>query len=169
MDYRPSRFHLLEPDYSRPVFRLPGRARMRILKRLGSLYGSTRAALSMKEIERVMRVYHAHKTPEMIEWEKTLNKTNRFTERDAILITYGDLVRDVKQLPLETLAELSRKYLKDVFNILHILPFFPSSSDRGFAIRDFRQVDPHLGTWENINDLKDDFRLMFDGVFNHIS
>jgi sucrose phosphorylase len=105
----------------------------------------------------------------MLEWEKSFQTSDRFTEKDVILITYGDLIRDSEQSPLKTLSELSKKYLKGVFNTLHILPFFPSSSDRGFAVKDFTVVDPQLGNWEDIAELKDDFKLMFDGVFNHVS
>ncbi len=71
--------------------------------------------------------------------------------------------------PLDTLAELCSKYLKGVFNTLHLLPFFPYSSDRGFSVMDFEEVDPQLGTWEDITSLKSDFKLMFDGVINHVS
>ncbi len=56
-----------------------------------------------------------------------------------------------------------------VINTIHILPFFPSSSDRGFSIVAYEEVDPNLGTWDDIEELSLQFRLMFDGVFNHVS
>jgi sucrose phosphorylase len=34
---------------------------------------------------------------------------------------------------------------------------------------DFEEVDPHLGTWDDILNLRSEFKLMFDGVFNHVS
>ena len=74
-----------------------------------------------------MKVYYAHKTPEMIEWEKDFDEKNRFTEKDVILITYGDLISGKNQIPLVTLEKLCKTYLKGVFNTLHILPFFPYS------------------------------------------
>jgi sucrose phosphorylase len=107
--------------------------------------------------------------PEMYEWEKNFDEKDRFTEEDVILITYGDLISGKNQKPLVTLELLCNTYLKGVFNTLHILPFYPYSSDRGFAVMDFEEVDPHLGTWDDILNLKEDFRLMFDGVFNHVS
>ena len=54
-------------------------------------------------------------------------------------------------------------------NTVHILPFFPYSSDRGFSIIDYEEVDPRLGSWDDIDVLAAQFRLMFDGVFNHAS
>ncbi len=166
---KPSGFHSPEPHYDRSPFTLAAAARKKLLQKLSSLYGEKEARKYLPELERVMKVYHSYKSPEMIRWEKTFNPSDRFTERDVILITYGDLIRNEGQDPLDTLAELSQKYLKSVFNTLHLLPFFPSSSDRGFAVKDFTEVDPDLGDWEAIAKLKDNFRLMFDGVFNHVS
>src|SRR5262249_39342857 len=54
-------------------------------------------------------------------------------------------------------------------NSLHLLPFYPYSSDDGFSVIDYTAVDPRLGTWEDIDALHEDFCLMFDAVFNHIS
>jgi sucrose phosphorylase len=59
--------------------------------------------------------------------------------------------------------------MRGALNTVHILPFFPYSSDRGFSIIDYTEVDPRLGTWEEIEQLSRRFRLMFDGVFNHAS
>jgi sucrose phosphorylase len=67
------------------------------------------------------------------------------------------------------LADFASKYLKQVFNTIHILPFYPYSSDRGFSVKDFKEVDYRLGTWEDIKELGKEFYLMFDGVFNHVS
>lgn len=168
-DARPSNFHSLEPDFRRPLYRLREDIRSRMFSMLVQLYGETKSRRYIKELERVISVYHAHKTDEMMEWESHFKPEDRFTNEDAILITYGNLVVDKHKKPLKTLDEMSHKYLRRVFNTIHILPFFPSSSDRGFAISDYRQVDPDLGTWEDIIDLKKDFRLMFDGVINHVS
>lgn len=164
-----STFHSLEPNYQRPAYKLDARLKNRVITKLTELYGTATARRSFEELERLLRVYYAHKSNEMIEWEKNFKPCDRLTEKDVILITYGDLVVHPEQRPLETLATLSKKYLKGVFNTLHILPFFPYSSDRGFAIMDFEEVDPQLGDWDDILKLKPDFKLMFDGVFNHVS
>ena len=60
-------------------------------------------------------------------------------------------------------------YLKDVFSTIHILPFYPFSSDDGFSVTDFFSVDPHLGNWEDVDDLTNHFNLMADFVLNHVS
>lgn len=168
-NFKSSYFYYTEPDFSRPLYRVNKTTREKILSYITELYGKRKAGSLIKEIERVMSVFYAHKTDMLLDWERRTDVQKRFSEKDVILITYGDIVIGSKQKPLQIMNELTRRYLKGVFNIIHILPFFPSSSDRGFAIRDFRQVDPNLGTWDEINELKDDFKLMFDGVFNHIS
>ena len=67
---RQSYFHYLQPDYERPVYKLSEKNKMKILEKLISLYGKKRAEISFKELERLLKVYYAHKSPEMIEWEK---------------------------------------------------------------------------------------------------
>ncbi|WP_456439902.1 sugar phosphorylase [Caldithrix abyssi] len=163
------KFHYSEPDYTRPVLNISDYFAQRFKNRLTFLYGKSRVENIYPELERILKVYYAHKTPMMLEWEKNFDPENRFTECDAILITYGDLIKAPNQKPLRTLSQLSETYLRNVINTLHILPFFPSSSDRGFAVMDFEEVDPNLGTWDDILELKKDFKLMFDGVFNHVS
>ncbi|MBI9050671.1 MAG: alpha-glucosidase C-terminal domain-containing protein [Anaerolineaceae bacterium] len=91
------------------------------------------------------------------------------TEKDALLITYGDQFSAPDQTPLESLAVFLNKSLQDVVSGVHILPFFPYSSDDGFAVIDYSEVDPQKGTWQDIADLEDHFKLMFDLVANHIS
>ncbi|HSF83550.1 MAG TPA: sugar phosphorylase [Anaerolineales bacterium] len=86
-----------------------------------------------------------------------------------MLITYGDQVTEPDAPPLQTLAEFVSKHLKGVVRGVHVLPFYPFSSDDGFSVVDYCKVDPTLGSWEHINRLGDDFRLMFDAVINHIS
>lgn len=91
------------------------------------------------------------------------------TEKDAILITYGDQFQQPGQPPLSMLNAFLLEHLQGAINGIHILPFFPYSSDDGFSVIDYREVDPELGTWEDIRDLGENFRLMFDAVINHIS
>ena len=91
------------------------------------------------------------------------------TQRDAILITYPDQVHEPGSPPLRTLASFCDKYLSDLVTGIHILPFYPSSSDGGFSVVDYRAVDPALGRWEDVARLGTRFRLMFDAVLNHTS
>jgi sucrose phosphorylase len=96
-------------------------------------------------------------------------QTGRLTERDAILITYGDQFRAPGQSPLRTLRAFLDAHLHDAINAVHILPCFPYSSDDGFSVIDYRQVDPALGDWDDVTALGERYRLMFDFVANHIS
>jgi sucrose phosphorylase len=91
------------------------------------------------------------------------------SERDALLITYGDMVQTPGQPDLQTLAKFCLTHLKNVVSGVHILPFFPWSSDDGFSVKDYRAVDPALGNWADVETLGGSFRLMFDGVINHVS
>ncbi len=93
----------------------------------------------------------------------------RLTERDAILITYGDQLHEPDRVPLRTLAEFCEQHLRGVVDGLHILPFYPYSSDDGFSVIDYKQVNPALGSWGDVARIERHFRLMFDGVINHIS
>ncbi|MEL6307235.1 MAG: sugar phosphorylase [Chloroflexota bacterium] len=90
-------------------------------------------------------------------------------ETDVILICYGDHVQDDERPPLAVLHDFLKQQVHATVNGVHILPFFPWSSDDGFSVIDYTAVDPHLGTWTEVNAMGEDFRLMFDAVFNHIS
>ncbi len=158
-----------DPDYTRPLFEISSEARDRMYGRLRFLYGEAQTKAWMPELERILRVHHAHKPQEMIEGEKDFDPTKRFTEKDMILITYGDLVRGQERSPLATLHKFVDTYNRGAINTLHILPFFPYSSDKGFAIIDYRRVDPKMGTWEDIDGMGGRYDLMFDGVLNHCS
>ena len=94
---------------------------------------------------------------------------DRLTERDVILITYGDQIMEPGKPALVTLAEVLETYARGAITGVHILPFFPYSSDDGFSVIDYSQVDAELGTWEDVARLGRSFRLMFDAVINHIS
>ncbi|HEY7884183.1 MAG TPA: alpha-amylase family glycosyl hydrolase [Cellvibrionaceae bacterium] len=92
-----------------------------------------------------------------------------WSEKDCLLITYGNSVREAGHKPLDTLQHFLHENLQGVFSAVHILPFFPHSSDDGFAVIDYTQVDPELGDWDDINALASDFKLMADLVINHVS
>jgi glycosidase len=95
--------------------------------------------------------------------------SSELTEVDAILITYGDQINQAGKKPLECLADFLNSQIKDAVSGVHVLPFFPYSSDDGFSVIDYHQVDPKLGTWGDLASLSQDYRLMIDGVINHIS
>lgn len=163
--------HQEKPDYTRPLLKIPPEAWERIFPRLYFLYGETEAQNCMSELERILKVYYAHKPQELIEAEQNFDPANRFTEKDMILIAYGDLLRGKERSPLATLAQFleTTPGFQEVINTLHILPFFPYSSDRGFSVTDFRTVDPKLGSWQDIEEIGERYQLMFDAVCNHTS
>ena len=88
---------------------------------------------------------------------------------EIMLISYADSITEPDVAPLKTLNKFLLEHLDDGFSSLHVLPFFPSSSDDGFAVIDFRGVDPDLGGWEDVKRLAEDFRVMVDLVINHCS
>ncbi|MGI8672575.1 MAG: sugar phosphorylase, partial [Luteitalea sp.] len=161
--------HLPEPDYARPLLQIEPAHRDRLLSLLAVMYGAEVAAQQYPELERLMRVYHAHKPLASLDADTTFVAADRFSERDVVLITYGDLLTAADRPPLQVLSDFLRRFMTGAINTVHILPFFPYSSDRGFSIVDYEEVDPRLGSWEDIATLASEFRLMFDGVFNHAS
>ncbi|MBO6777949.1 MAG: sugar phosphorylase [Marinibacterium sp.] len=92
-----------------------------------------------------------------------------WSERDALLITYGDSIRDGRHKPLDLLEDFLTRHLKGVVNGVHILPFFPFSSDDGFAVTDYRAVNSQMGDWPDIARIASRFHLMSDLVLNHVS
>ncbi len=107
----------------------------------------------------------------MIEKQRGVKNTNDsyFSEKDIMLITYPDIIRKDGEKPLRTLHSFLCKHLKNCISTVHILPFFPFSSDDGFSVIDYKSVNPEYGDWNDINSIGSNFRLMFDLVLNHIS
>ncbi len=93
----------------------------------------------------------------------------RLTEADCILITYGDGISKKNEAPLATLSTFGNEFLKEIISAIHLLPCFPYSSDDGFSVIDYYEIDPNLGDWDDVKQLESDFELMFDAVVNHIS
>ena len=134
--------------------------RLRIAEKLRHLYGG-RAEETLRRIDGLVEGY-----PKLGSTEQT----PLWNERDVVLITYGDQIRELSQTPLATLHSFLQQHrLHESINALHLLPFFPYSSDDGFSVIDYRQVDPQLGDWDDIATLRKSFGLMFDLVLNHCS
>ena len=91
------------------------------------------------------------------------------SEKDSVLITYADQLNEPNVFPLETLARFSETCLSGLINSVHLLPFYPYSSDDGFSVIDYRAVNPEFGSWDHISRVSRSFRLMFDAVINHAS
>jgi len=86
-----------------------------------------------------------------------------------LLITYADSVRCPDEAPLVTLKRFLVRHTGASLGSVHLLPFYPSSSDDGFAVIDYRMVDHRLGSWEDVRALATEYELMFDLVINHCS
>ncbi len=131
----------------------------RIVRLLVFLYGEEKAAQVWPALANRLAGFLHHPSP----------APENLTERDVILITYGDQFREPGQPPLQTLHAFLNVYLRDAISGVHILPFFPYSSDDGFSVMDYHQVDTALGNWEDVAAIGRDYRLMFDFVANHVS
>jgi glycosidase len=138
--------------------------RARILDHLAFLYGAEKAIPVWQALEAILRDFHG-RNPGL----ETAPAEGLITQRDAILITYGDQIREPGVAPLQTLHRVLTETLNSSVSGVHLLPFFPYSSDDGFSIVDYGRVDPSLGTWADVECLGHDFRLMVDAVINHVS
>ncbi|NCP64163.1 MAG: alpha-amylase [Paraglaciecola sp.] len=98
-----------------------------------------------------------------------LRHHNNWDQQDVILITYGDSIEQNEQKPLQTLHQFLSQYCRQSISTVHILPFFPYSSDDGFAVIDYSSVNEALGSWHDIQAICSDFRVMSDVVINHCS
>lgn len=94
---------------------------------------------------------------------------NHWDEKDSILICYGDSVLDPDQKPLASLKSFLDTYTKDMIDGVHILPFYPFTTDDGFSVLDYSTVNPSLGDWDDIVAIADNYSLMSDLVINHCS
>lgn len=86
-------------------------------------------------------------------------------ENKVMLITYPDSIGE----NLKDLSSFMNKYLSKAIGGIHILPFFPSTGDRGFAPTRYDMADENFGDWSDIKRLSEDYYLMFDFMVNHIS
>ena len=136
----------------------------RIRQHLAFLYGDEADHLWEALEARLTRFAERH--PEL---GRARALSTRLSQRDAILITYGDQIRESGKPALQTLAGFADRYLDGVVSAVHILPFYPYSSDDGFSVIDYWAVNSDFGTWDDVHCLGSRFQLMFDAVINHIS
>jgi len=130
-----------------------------IKQRLSLLYSLEDTNSAMKDISELIKKY-----------KKRVNSQEyHLSEKDTILITYGDQLQHPGEAPLSTLNTFLNRYLKDIINSVHILPFYPYSSDDGFSVINYSEVDPKMGSWKEAEKISQNYRIMVDGVINHIS
>jgi glucosylglycerate phosphorylase len=132
-----------------------------IHQRLSAIYGTETGERAADDLERLLARFRPA--------EPAARPTTFFDQRDAVLITYGDTLLEDGQRPLATLGDFADRHLRNLISTIHLLPFFPYSSDYGFSVVDYLKVNPELGDWDEIAALHRRFKLMFDFVLNHIS
>ncbi len=98
-----------------------------------------------------------------------LPRKMHWDEQDVVLISYADQFREADQPTLASFSRFYQQHLQSTFSLVHLLPFFPYSSDDGFSVIDYHQVNPLCGEWQHIAALHSETRLMFDFVCNHMS
>ncbi|BAN98920.1 hypothetical protein E05_41540 [Plautia stali symbiont] len=98
-----------------------------------------------------------------------LPRKAHWDEKDVVLISYADQFREPEQPTLASFTRFFQQHLQSTFSLVHLLPFFPYSSDDGFSVIDYHQVNPICGDWQHITALHSETLLMFDFVCNHMS
>jgi len=126
--------------------------------RLERIYGKERAPGIRCAIEELLERHAGAIAPRARGW----------SEADALLITYADSITG-PEAPLRTLHRFLREQMGGLLSFVHLLPFYPFTSDDGFSVTNFRAVRGELGGWEDVEAMAADYRLVFDGVINHAS
>ncbi|RMG83096.1 MAG: sugar phosphorylase [Chloroflexi bacterium] len=132
--------------------------RQRIIDKLVRIYGDEIGANTASQLISLLAGFNGGE-----------NAPYELSEKDVVLITYADQVQKENESPLSTLHRFLMDTIYPTINSIHILPFYPYSSDDGFSVIDYLAVKPEFGTWKDVRQLGKNFRLMFDAVFNHIS
>ena len=137
-----------------------------ILKRLNFIYRSIiseeKTLEYSKKINKLINIYK-DKEPK--------NSTKDYwSENTILLITYADSInRGLSGKTLNDFGKFYKQYLEKFINSIHFLPFFPSSGDGGFSVKNHNDVDKAYGTWEDIQSLSKKANIMTDLVLNHSS
>jgi sucrose phosphorylase len=137
----------------------------RLVQHLDNIYAEVELPLTTTELAtrllEIMRLDVGCHAPEPYR--------NLWDQSEITMITYGDSIRKVGETPLRTLHRFLNSHLSDTISSVHVLPFFPWSSDDGFAVINFSSVNESLGDWQDIQSIAYDYRLMADLVINHCS
>lgn len=90
-------------------------------------------------------------------------------EKDLMLITYGDTLKKDGEKGLCTLKSFLDEFVGEAISSVHLLPMFTYTSDDGFSVVDYKEINPDLGDWKEVRALSGNYNLMFDAVLNHNS
>lgn len=141
-----------------------------IYEKLQFVYGEPVASECLAQLKEMMGEYRKKIEERKQQGGYGQNLHTRLTQKDAVLITYADQIAGGNgHSAMGSLKEFADKYMKELVTIIHLLPFFPYSSDDGFSVIDYCKVNEDMGTWEDVDALTQNFRLMFDYVANHMS
>lgn len=137
----------------------------RVAQHLEAIYDSESLSVSYDELAAELLELMALSDQDY----QPVRNRNYWSERDAIVITYGDTIQREDEKPLTTLKHFFDTHVDSEISGLHILPFYPWSSDDGFAVIDYSSVNESLGSWQEIKAISEDYDLMADLVINHCS
>jgi glucosylglycerate phosphorylase len=143
---------------------LPGDLIARLEQHLDALYPPAEARSTLERLRARLEDF-SQRHPGL----RTSPARVSLDQSDVIVITYGDQVQEEGKPPLQSLDELLVEQAGEFVTGVHILPFYPYTSDDGFSVVDYHQVDPALGDWSHVEGIARHFRLMADAVINHIS
>ncbi len=88
-----------------------------------------------------------------------------FIENKVQLMTYPDCFGG----NLKGLKQVLDKHLSKAVKTVHILPFYPSSADRGFCPLTHLEVEPSFGSWDDIKEISKNYDVLADVIAGHIS
>ena len=111
---------------------------------------------------------------EIIQIIKNFNKKNpkkkiTISEKTSLIICYGDAVYSNEKSSIKVFQSFFQKNLKKYFDTIHFLPFYPSSSDSGFAVKDHYKIEKRIGEWSDLKRISKYNNIMADIVINHSS
>lgn len=134
----------------------------RLARGLVTVYGEATACALLPRLEALLARYRPPIPP-------SARGLLPLSERDVLLITYADQVQAPPAAPLAVLGDFLDRHTAGLLSGVHLLPFYPYTSDDGFSVVDYLAVHPAMGTWEDVARLGTRFDLMFDAVVNHAS
>ena len=139
---------------------------LNILKRLNYIYSGVitteQTLLSAKRINQLINDYKSQST--------NSKSPESWSENTVLLITYADNInKGVTGKTISDFILFYQKYFSTFIDTIHFLPFFTSSGDGGFSVKDHEEIDPAYGNWKEISGFSKNATIMTDLVLNHAS
>ncbi len=135
-----------------------------VYENLKDIYGKDDASLWLDAFSSLLHTYRT------LLGERKEEQGSRLDQHSSVLITYADSLQDAgENSTIPVLHAFLQKHVGSTISTVHLLPFYPSSSDDGFSVVDPSAVEPAFGNWDDIARLQGEYRLMFDFVVNHLS